>query len=110
MRQKIFACAFRLYDITEGAETRLSALLHLKRGSLSQVSLKIRFKMDCSSSRWTALMRSGYEELEYFIWGHGAATQKAGVKEEKLAGRMTDETGHVMFYRGRSGPILTSRC
>lgn len=30
-------------------------------------------------------------------WGHGAV-QKAGVREEKLAGRTTDETGHMMYW------------
>lgn len=65
-----------------------------KHVGLSQVSVRIGF--DSGRGRWTEVVISGYQELEYFIWRHDAA-QKAGVKEEQQPGRRPDERGRVLL-------------
>lgn len=82
-----------------------SAAIMLKLVGLSRVSVRIGF--NSGRGRWTEVVISGYQELEYFIWRHAAA-EKAGVKEEQQQpGRRPDETGRVLLLGGHQGSVLT---
>lgn len=91
---------------SEGAETLLWVPLQPKCGSHSQVSIQIRFKADDGCGSWApSTLSDYYGSLNISSGGHRAATQKAGVKEEELTGRMTVETGHAWFHRGHQGSV-----
>jgi len=80
----IFTCQFKGEHFNAPL---LPAQLHPKRGSPAQVSLMIEFNMTAAAAGGLH-GHSHYWGLEYFISGHATATQRAGVKAEKMAGRI----------------------